>query len=173
FFNPAGYRSRVENYTVFAEGLARQGANLLTVELAFGDDPFQLPPGAGALRLRGQSVLWQKERLINYALSRLPPDCTAFTWLDCDVLFGEDRWVERLAELLPSHDVVQLFEKVIHLPPGQTRYRGEDRGVDVGIARQAQGNPEWLSLRRAGKLPFAVTGFAWAARRDALVNGLY
>jgi hypothetical protein len=41
------------------------------------------------------------------------------------------------------------------------------------LAWQVQRNPDWISLRRAGKLPFAVTGFAWAARRDAFPDGLY
>jgi hypothetical protein len=174
FFNPAGYQSRVRNYLLFAEGLARQRARLLTVELAFNDDPFRLPAADMTFRLRGRSIMWQKECLINYAISQLPPDCSRFAWLDCDLLFAEDGWLDSVGELLESYDVVQLFQQVVHLPPGHTRFRGQSLGTDPGIAGQACNTPDWLSLRRQGRLPFAVPGYGWAARRSAFAEtGLY
>src|SRR5438309_140767 len=92
YFNPIGYRSRRENYAAFAEALARQGVPLQTVELAFGDAPFDLPASPAVLHLRGRSRLWMKERLINAAVCRLQANVTAFAWLDCDLLFAEPAW---------------------------------------------------------------------------------
>jgi hypothetical protein len=174
YFNPAGYRTRRENYTVFAEALAAQGAPLLTVEVAFGDDPFELSPSPAVLQLRGRSRLWMKERLINAALARLPAECTAFAWLDADLLFADANWLPMLAERLGEYDLVQPFERMIHLPPGHRRFRGETVGSDPGLVAQAKQEADWLARRRAGTLPFAVPGYAWAARREVFAGvGLY
>jgi hypothetical protein len=174
YFNPVGYRNRRENYAAFAEALEADGVPLLTVELAFGDDAYDLPECPNTLRLRGRSRLWMKERMINAAVSRLPAQYTAFAWLDCDLIFADRSWFRRLNEALEAHDIVQLFERVVHLPPGHRRYRGEDEGSDTGLAAQAARLPDWLPRRLAGKLPFAVPGYAWAARRSLFGDaGLY
>ena len=174
YFNPVGYRTRRENYVAFAQSLEAQGVPLLTVELAFGDDPFELPASPSIIQLRGCSQLWMKERLINAAVSRLPAHYTGFAWLDCDLIFAAGSWFSRLTELLETHDIVQLFERVVHLPPGHLRDRGENEGTDVGLVAQATQTYDWLSRRRAGQLAFAVPGFAWAARRSLFADvGLY
>jgi hypothetical protein len=174
YFNPVGYRTRRENYAAFAASLEAQGVPLLTVELALGDDPFELPASAAVLRLRGRSRLWMKERMINAAGSRLPADCPAFAWIDGDLLFADPAWFSRLAEQLETCDIVQLFRRMVHLPPGHLRYRGETLGDDTGLVAQATRTPDWLARRRAGTLPFAVPGYAWAARRSLFADaGLY
>ena len=73
YFNPCGYQSRARNYRIFSDRLAEQGVNLLTVELAFGAQPFALSDLNPVALLRSNSVLWQRERLINNATTRLPP----------------------------------------------------------------------------------------------------
>ncbi len=174
YFNPVGYRTRRENHAVFAESLEAQGVSLLTVELALGDDPFELPVSPNVLQLRGASRLWMKERLINAAVSRLPVHSTAFAWVDGDLLFADPSWFSRLVEQLETNDIVQLFERVVHLPPGHRRYEGESLGDDTGLVAQAKQAPDWLERRRAGNLPFAVPGYAWAARRSLFADvGLY
>jgi hypothetical protein len=174
YFNPLRYRSRRENHELFAESLEAQGVPFRTVELAFGDDPFELPPSPQVLHLRGRSQLWMKERLINAAVARLPGDCTAFAWVDGDLLFADPSWFAALPERLREFDIVQLFDEVVHLPPGHRRYQGERLESDPGLAAQAARWPDWLARRRAGELPFAVPGYAWAARRSLFApDGLY
>jgi hypothetical protein len=174
YYNPVGYRTRRENYAAFAESLEAQGVKLLTVELALGDDRFELPESSAVIRLRGHSRLWMKERLINAAVARLPAQFTAFAWLDCDLLFADRSWFSRLVEQLETDDIVQLFERMVHLPPGQRHDRGESLEEDIGLAAQATRTPDWLARRRAGQLPFAVPGYAWAARRSLFADlGLY
>src|SRR5262245_24288280 len=85
YFNPVGYRRRLENYLTFRQRLR---APLITVELSYGET-FQLARGSAEIliQLRGQDVLWQKERLLNVALAAVPPACDKIAWLDCDVVF--------------------------------------------------------------------------------------
>ena len=62
----------------------------------------------------------------------------------------------------------------MHLPPGHRCYQGESLGDDTGLVVQATVAPDWLARRRAGNLPFAVPGYAWAARRSLFADvGLY
>ena len=46
YFNPAGYRSKRRNYDVFRERIDAAGIPLVTVECAFGNRPFDLPPAS-------------------------------------------------------------------------------------------------------------------------------
>src|SRR5690242_4331096 len=124
FFNPARFKSLLSNYFVFADNLKRQGVNLMTVECAFGDDNFEIPQADNVLRVRSKSVMWQKERLINYAVSQLPPECKYFGWLDCDIIFTQDDWAEQAVQKLQKAHVIQLFKKVIYLPQGHATFNG-------------------------------------------------
>ncbi len=174
YFNPVGYRSRRENHAAFAGSLEAQRVPLLTVELALGDDPFELPASASVLHLRGRSRLWMKERLINAAVSQLPDHYNAFAWLDGDLLFADESWFSQLAVRLETCDIVQPFERVVHLPPGHRRFEGEILEEDTGLVAQSAQEPDWLARRRVGALPFAVPGYAWAARRSLFAKaGLY
>ncbi len=164
FFNPSGFTSLVNNHTLFASNLKRQGVNLLTVEVAFGSDPFYLE---GAVQVRSPDCMWLKERLINHAISTLPEDCDKFAWLDCDLILP-DNWAEQTSEKLDECEVAQLFKRVYHLPKGHTSYQGEQNLSCEGIVSQKKRSKNWLDRRVDKDLPFAAPGFAWAARRDAL-----
>src|SRR5215204_4074910 len=105
YFNPMRYGRRLANYRLFREHLPLP---LIPVELSFGANDFELREGEAdvLIQLRGQDVLWQKERLLNVALGELPSGCTKVVWLDCDVVFGEDifgeggGWAEEVSGLL-------------------------------------------------------------------------
>lgn len=174
FFNPAKYQSLYRNYIDFAKNLKKQNVNLMTVELAFGDDEFTLPHIHGEIRrLRSNGVMWQKERLINYGVSQLPPECDKFAWVDCDIIFP-DGWEEAANKLLDENDIIQLFKKVIHLPPNQTEYVGQKTSMMQGVVWQARIHKYWLERRKQKLLPFSAPGFAWAARREVFSDiGIY
>lgn len=178
YFNPRGYRSRRQNFDVFRR---RLGVPLLVVEHA--------PEGAFALseadadilvRIPGESVLWQKERLLNLALARLPAEARLVAWLDCDVVFADSGWPRRLAECLGRVPMAQCFSRVLDLDRGETPEDHQPaplRPFVPSVARLiAEGrwpDPCWRAppdgvARRVGY------GFAWAAHRDILErHGFY
>lgn len=172
FFSPARFRSPVANYHLFAASLARQGLPLLTVELAFPGCPFLLPDHTNIIRVRGGDIMWQKERLLNHALTYLPDECDKVAWIDADILWPDATWIDR-ARLSLSHkfDVVQLFDGSFRLLPGQKRW----------TEYNPWGSPLWWEAGTAfhlvNDLPFERTnmGFAWAARREWLerIGGFY
>jgi hypothetical protein len=171
YFNPSNYRSKLQNYAVFSAGLARVGVPLLTVECAFGDQPFCSPVAQVLVQMRTQDVLWLKERLLNLALERLPEECTKVAWLDSDLIFENPDWARCTAQALDQAQVVQPFDQVVRLPPQQLEYGGEGEHWESFCACCSR-HPELLS---AGNFHYhGHTGFAWAARRATLQRqGLY
>jgi hypothetical protein len=172
YFNPAGYQSRIRNHEIFADNMAKQNVNLVTIELAFGQDNFHLK---NTIQLRANSVLWQKERMINYAMTQLPKECKYIAWVDGDVLFQDNNWADLAVNMLQTNDVLQLFQEVYHLPPKESTFSGKHVGLERSFVWQIKNHANALDLRRANKLPYATVGFAWAARKEIFdrVGGMY
>lgn len=175
FFNPARFKSLLNNYFVFADRLKKQGVNLLTIELAFFNSVHQIPKNENVLQLRGKSVMWQKERLLNYGISQLPSDCKYYAWIDCDVLFSEDNWADIAVEKLQNADIIQVFKKIYLLPKGHLNFTGERILAQQGIVWQRKIHKNWLERRCKKDLPFAVPGFGWACHRNTFdhTEGIY
>ncbi|MBF0594293.1 MAG: hypothetical protein HQL22_04930 [Candidatus Omnitrophica bacterium] len=177
FFNPAGYKNKVDNFRLFRKASKRQGLSLVVVELAFDAVPFSLS-GEDAevlIQLRGSSenILWQKEALLNIALKHLPVDCDKVAWLDCDIIFQNEEWVKETALRLEEYVVVQPYADVVRLPynfhyPANSRILFNDSlggGNSQGIVCASFGSQdnELKSFSLQGE-----AGFAWCIRRDAL-----
>lgn len=180
FFNPSGSPLPKRNYDRFRRGVLRDGVPLLAVEMAFDERPFELGPSDAdvCVQVRGGDLLWQKDRLLNLGIQRLPETCDRVAWLDADILFDRPDWARQTARLLETYAVVQPFLRRVRLEQGQENadvatlpVGMADGQVHYGIAYGvAAKSPSVLSsYRRHGS-----TGFAWAARRSLLArHGLY
>jgi hypothetical protein len=173
YFNFVGYKRRLANYRLFRKHI---GAPLLSIELA----------AKGELVLNGEDadiliqcsdgdVMWQKERLLNYGLSRLPENCRYVAWVDCDLLFQDSGWVERAVAELQCVPLLQPFSKVIHASR-QARvleFEVNDRWMaqsSMGAALAEGGSfDDYMRavMRRVAGTP--ASGMAWVASR-ALLN---
>lgn len=166
-YNPCGFRRPRENYHRFAAGIEAAGVPLWTAELAYDDDPFHLPASDRTLRLRGSRhlhYLWQKERLLNLLIERLPSEVDAIAWIDADVLLLNPHWVQSACEQLASHAVVQLFADGYDLKPN-------------GQLERLRHSTGWaLTEKLSDSFDYTRShpGFAWAARASLLRrHGLY
>jgi hypothetical protein len=168
YFNPNHYRTKRTNYEIFRRSMEVSGIPCITVECVF---PGAQPDLAESVRIHAKDIMWQKERLLNLAIRRLPSDCKIVAWLDCDVLFENPGWAVEAALELERHQVVQLFSDVVRLPPGSL---WGTAGVDqwAGFGSVLKRTPNLLlqgDFARHGH-----TGFAWTARRELLArHGLY
>ena len=122
-FNPYQSRSRYLNYMYFQSHIRKQGLRLVTVELA--DCPQHL-----MLRQRDSDILitkidnselWQKESLLNLGLSRIPSSASVVCWLDADIVFFDDNWIENLKNSILRYPVVHLFREMVYLPKTETK----------------------------------------------------
>jgi hypothetical protein len=165
FFNPGHYRTKRENYERFMAPLRAGGVRTLTVECAFSDDPFELPPGPDVLHVRGCSVMFQKERMLNLALPHLHPECTKVAWLDADIVFERADWVKAASTALDEYVVIQPFEECYRLPRGALAYAGcGERWCSFAAAYH-----QTSRVVATGRYKeHGHVGFAWAARRALL-----
>jgi len=171
YFNPNRYRTKRANYEIFRQSLEMSGIPCITVECVFNGDSPDLIDERGVVRIHATDVMWQKERLLNLALDRLPQACEFVAWLDCDVIFENPAWALGAVAALESHAIVQLFSEAVRLPRDWSwNSLDGDRWQSFGSV--VKRSPHLLL---AGD--FALhghTGFAWAARRDLLGrHGLY
>jgi hypothetical protein len=172
YFNPARYLTKLQNLERFAKRVRQQGLKLLIVELAFLDAPFSVPQEFAdmSVRLRTNAVLWQKERMLNLAIGHLPQSCSKVVWLDGDILFENDSWVEETSRLLENHKVVQPFQIANWLPEGAETHSQMDSPLTVDLPKMPGMAYSMCHSRFPSKIlcrpDLAHPGFAWAARRE-------
>lgn len=171
YYNPCGYKSRRSTYDTFMLTMRSSGINVLTVECAFGQDPFELPVSPDVIKIRSNSLLWQKERLINIGASYLPDECKYVAWIDCDVVFDNPNWAIETAELLSGpYTVVQPWETCLRLEKDNRTTQTPDRSASFAAVTGSD-----LSTMDCGRYDrHGHTGYAWAIRREIIdAVGLY
>ena len=170
YFNPCRYETRRRHYDTFMNGMARAGVTCITVECAFGDAPFELEESPTVLQVRADTLLWQKERLLNLAASWLPDYCEYVGWFDCDILFMNKNWANDLISVLKTHKVAQAFETCLRLQKDGTA--GPNPDIPTSFAAVMAKEPESLNAGRYDR--HGHTGYAWAMRREIFDEvGLY
>jgi hypothetical protein len=159
-FNPIRWQSRIALYRQFEQHMLDSGVHLTTVECALGERPFELDnPRVNHVKVRANSILWNKENLINLAIARLPPDWKYVAWLDADILFRQPGWASETVQALQQYHVIQPWESCYDLGP-----HGEH--VDLHHSFLSL----WWkdkSIRFGGGYTFAHPGYAWACTRQA------
>jgi len=130
YFNPSKGSLRRQNYRVFRKYL---NTPLLTVEWA-PDGVFELQSGDAEflIQVAGGDLLWQKECLLNIAIdqaNRLGVRCAAF--VDCDIVFRNERWFESVSDALQTHDFVQCFASIDYLPAMDTEHITRDGLINM------------------------------------------
>jgi hypothetical protein len=170
YFNPNRYRSKLRNYCLFRESLRLSGMPCLTVECLFHGQRSELPDSDNVHTVIARDVMWQKERLLNLAIARMPDEWNTVAWLDGDILFENRNWAMEAVAQLDRHAVVQPFSEVVRLPQGATWGRVGQQWDSFGsIVKQTPNQLLNGNFARHGH-----TGFAWVARRDWLTrHGLY
>ncbi len=169
YFNPLGYRRRLENYRLFRSALT---VPLVAVELSF-DGRFALAEGDAEIliQIEGHDVLWQKERLLNIARASLPVGCQKVIWLDCDLVYQQHDWASQVDRLLDRYPLVQAFHHIRHVPPDtapsdapNTRpiFSQPSMAAAVEAGRPIRTCLEEAADRTEGK---TAVGVAWAAQR--------
>lgn len=177
YFNPIRYRRRLSNYRIFRNNLH---VPLVTVELSF-DGQFELTKNDAdvLIQISGGAVLWQKERLLNIAIKSVPSHVKNITWLDCDILFERNDWVEEAErQLNERYNMIQLFSNVIYLnkdDTGELLYSYKSCPTLPGLVALYNKNNilNKLAVSTQGGLKYNP-GLAWAARTEIFAkHGFY
>ena len=173
-FNPVRFKSRYELYERFKADMDVAKVNMVTVELALGERPFEVtqPGNPFHVQLRTQDEIWHKESALNVALQRLPADWQYVAWIDADVHFARADWAQETVQRLQHHPVVQMFESAIDLGPEGQAIKNHRSFAKAYHLNDVHAQPKASS---GGEGFPQHPGYAWAARRDALeaTGGLY
>ena len=161
--NPRRFKRRAQLFHETLERLevSKGKFRLWPVEGAFGEREYEVEHPY-AIRVRLKDELWQKENLINIALSKLPEDSKYVAWVDADVQFMNPNWIDETIEMLQHHPIVQPWSHCIHMGPDSqviTQHKSFGFCNVSNVKRQTPGS-------YGGE--FWHPGFAWAARVDVL-----
>jgi len=171
YFNYCGYSRRHQLFVEFIDRIKKEKNIRVIVseaaekgvqfDLHFRNDVFM------HLRFETESRIWLKENLINMAIMQLPNDWKYVAWIDADITFINENWVEETIKTLNKYDVIQMFQTCINLGP-----EGEVIKTDRGFAYMyLRSGREYTKTYKYG---FWHPGYAWACTRKAYVamNGL-
>lgn len=173
YFNPYKCKYRFNNFQRFTDHLKDQRAELFIIELVMSGEEFELNPSLfpNLVQIKTQSLMFQKERLLNVLIEKLPSKFDSVCWIDSDILYLQSDWQERVVNQLQRHTVVQPFQYAVSLPSCQfdflspTCLRAYDcngtslirKGLAFHVAET--GNTDYCN---------GHMGYVWAARRDFL-----
>lgn len=153
-FNPIGYERQRKNAECFYQQMTPDiNHHVHSVEAVF-DGQSVSDNSDYAVNASHKNIMWQKERMLNLALERLPACYDKVAWIDADLIFTNPYWYEQTEENLKHNAVCQMFSAV-----SNTNQQGEliDRVEGVGwrMNHKPEDRHKWYR-----------PGGAWAARRE-------
>jgi len=165
--NPRRFKRRPQLFSEFRQRmLATEGIHLVVVEALYGERDSAISPEGEEmveqythhlLHIDGRAEIWLKESLINYGVARLPCGWKKVAWIDGDITFCNDAWVQETKYQLEHFPFVQLFQTACDLGPN-----GETLQLHHGFGwNHAQG------LRRRPGYTSWHPGYAWACTAEA------
>lgn len=169
YSNHEQWESRLENFLRTERHLRETGVNVYTIELQYGDRPWDLLPceGISRIRLRANDVMWSKENLFNIAEPQLPPEAEYIGCFDGDLLFHDLEWPVRTVHTLQLHPMAQVSDRIIWLgPKGQYLDAGISLMRSYNLARRVHYTNHYYHPTNPLVPEQGYPGHAWAYRRD-------
>jgi hypothetical protein len=164
YFNYCKYASRKQLLIEFVNRIkSEKGIRIVLVECRLEERDYDLPMFSDIymhVRCTSKHQLWIKENLINIGIHHLPNTWKYVSWIDADLTFVNDNWVQDTINELNKYDVVQMFQRALFMGPDYEVLK-EDRGF--GYMFKESGN-EYTKTYKYG---FWHPGFAWACTRGA------
>jgi len=111
YFNPAQWSNLKRNYLRTCHTMAWHNVPIFRAEACYPGDIFPTDDAFIRVEASSDNVLWQKERLINLVVERLPSDITHVAWIDADVFLLHNDWPQLAMHALRTYPVVQLWSR--------------------------------------------------------------
>lgn len=156
YFNFCGFKRREKLFLEFVERMKEYPVSMVVVSA--GGLPACLPVYKH-IEVEYKDQIWVKENLINMAIRRLPKNWKYVAWIDADISFVNENWVEDTIQELQNNDVVQLFRSAIHLGPEQEVLKTDK---SFGFMHKSG-----AIYSKTDKYGFWHPGFAWACTKKA------
>jgi len=173
YFNFCGSLARLKNFNIFRDNIKRYGLKLLCVEFnPLSNFEIQSNDVDMLLQLSGGDIMWQKERLINIGINLLPSDTDIVIVCDADVIFTDDKFIEKLKNGLDKYSVVQCFSIVHHLSPDKNATNFDYFNVDFKDEKIFFNRiPSCImTYNLYGNFSSGSAGYIWAFRYKTIKN---
>ncbi|GIW81341.1 MAG: hypothetical protein KatS3mg105_3148 [Gemmatales bacterium] len=154
YYNPCGYRLVREKYWRFRECLGR--CDFFCIEASWNrrwetDAAFHITA-------HDNQLMWQKERLLNILIDKLPSRYDRIVWIDADLILLDPDWLERAGAMLDKYPVGQPWSRFHIL---------DSKGCISRSMYSASYKRHHQEITQ-----YASPGLLWAARREVLADGL-
>lgn len=173
YFNFNKSLARLNNLNIFRDNIKRYGLKLLCVEFSpLGNFEICSNDVDMLLQLSDGDIMWQKERLINIGIDLLPHDTNTVIICDADVIFTDDKFIEKLEITLNKYAAVQCFSSVNHLKQNINATNFDYFNVNFNnkdiFINSSPGCIMTYSLY--GNFAAGAAGYIWAFRYEAIKN---
>ena len=163
YSNPLRWKSRYNLFKQFQRHMKESGVHLWVVECAYGERPFELKDSdindKHHIGVHAETLVWNKECLLNIGLGHLPDDWKYVAWIDADVTFRNETWAVDTVAALQHYAVIQPWSDCYDLGPHNDHIQHHRSFAHQFWNKQPVGT---------GPYTFAHPGYAWAATRKAL-----
>jgi hypothetical protein len=165
YFNYCGFKRRKELFLEFYHRIKdNPRIRIVLCEATEVGKSFELPTNLPNvfihIHIYTKDQLWIKENLINIAVRRLPTHWKYMAWLDSDIHFINEDWVEHLIARFEKYDVIQLFSTIVYMGPHNEALKTDK---SFGYMYRKSGKQYTQSYRYG----FWHPGFAWACTKKA------
>jgi hypothetical protein len=167
FFNPQKSLNRYNNFLKFVDHMKEQKIPLYVAEGYYYKDTPQLTNNDcdNLFTFEYYDILWQKERLLNLLIEKLPKEIDAIGWFDADIIFLCDNLKDQCIEALSYYPVIQ--------PWSICNFLNDNGSINRIFKSMAYYNFEnnFKEVNQRKNHP----GYAWCIRREELekINGFY
>lgn len=165
--------SLLKNFFICHNNLSKYNVNIIPIEISTnGSFDLNFP---GTIKFQTDQLLWQKERVINFAVQKLPENIKYVGFIDGDILFANDNWVLEAKKKLDSINdlMLQLFSVVYYLPKNHSKYNGYYVYYNNSIAKsivKAGGKQSYINDFSSDYFYLPNPGMAWMCKKDKLLN---
>ncbi|AOX03296.1 hypothetical protein BJP34_31090 [Moorena producens PAL-8-15-08-1] len=148
----------------------REDVDIILVCYGLDTDSIVSSQNLKIIKITSASVLWQKERFYNVALSHLTKEHQYVVWADADLLFTNKGWQEQLKEKLESYRLVQIFNRVedVKLENGHFSLTGLSRKSVVTTFNRDITVKDYFSKSGISLSLGFNPGFGWAAKATTI-----
>jgi hypothetical protein len=166
YFNYCGCKSRYKLFIDFVNRYNnRRGIRICIIEARLENTNFELPKSFKNIYkhigITTTDPIWIKENLINMMVKSLPTTYKYIAWIDADITFLNESWVEEtISNLSNSADIIQLFQTCVNMGPDEEAFK-----IDRSFAYMYKISK--FPWTRDAKYGFWHSGYAWACTKDA------
>lgn len=139
----------------------------VAIELSAGKDIITSVHNPYYFQIKGVDKIWYKENLINIAVNALSTEAKYIAWIDADLIFTRQDWVDAAIKELQSCPIIQLWSTGISLGSDHQRIYNDVISFAHSLTIDDRFKAELISITdESKKVSIGHPGYGWACTRE-------